>query len=156
MIVYCHEYLSDRWSFHPYVDHLRDLGYDLFTFDFRNHGASDLEAGYAPMQWTSDREVSDLRAALRPTCGRVPITTRPGFGLFGVSRGGTTALLAAAVEHDVWGVMTDGAFPTRGTMVPVHHSLGRDLRAEPFIRRLMPGWLYSFWRGVPGGRRNGA
>ncbi len=64
MIVYCHEYLSDRWSYHPYVDHLRDLGFDLFTFDFRNHGESDSEPGYAPMQWTTDREVRDLRAAL--------------------------------------------------------------------------------------------
>ena len=45
MIVYCHEYLSDRWSYHPYVDHLRDLGFDLFTFDFRNHGESDSEPG---------------------------------------------------------------------------------------------------------------
>src|SRR5205807_9468701 len=28
VFVYCHEYLSDRWSFHPYVDPLRDLGFD--------------------------------------------------------------------------------------------------------------------------------
>ncbi len=48
MIVYCHEYLSDRWSYHPYVDHLRDLGFDLFTFDFRNHGESENEPGYGP------------------------------------------------------------------------------------------------------------
>ena len=40
-----------------------------------------------------------------------------GFGLFGVSRGGTTALIVAAGEPDVWGVVTDGAFPTQGTMV---------------------------------------
>ena len=30
VIVYCHEYLSDRWSFQPYLDHLRDLGYQSF------------------------------------------------------------------------------------------------------------------------------
>ncbi len=43
------------------------------------------------MQWTTDHEVRDLRAAL------AYLRTRPdhdpaGFGLFGVSRGGTTAL----------------------------------------------------------------
>ena len=38
VLVFCHEYLSDRWSFRPYADHLRDLGFDVFTFDFRNHG----------------------------------------------------------------------------------------------------------------------
>ena len=91
MIVYCHEFLSDRWSFQPYLDHLRDLGYDLFTFDFRNHGESPAEPDYAPMHWTTDHEVRDLRAAL------AYLRTRPdhdpaGFGLFGVSRGGTTAL----------------------------------------------------------------
>jgi len=141
VIVYCHEYLSDRWSFHPYADHLRDVGYDLFAFDFRNHGASELEPAYNPMQWTSDREVSDLRGALRY------LRTRPdhdpaGFGLFGVSRGGTTALLAAAVENDVWGVVTDGAFPTRGTMIPYIVRWAEIYVPSPFIRNLMPAWLY--------------
>ena len=116
MIVYCHEYLSDRWSFHPYLDHLRDLGFDIFTFDFRNHGESESEPGYAPMQWTSDREVRDLRAALAYLRSR-PDRDPAGFGLFGVSRGGTTGLLVAPAERDVWGVITDGAFPTQGTMV---------------------------------------
>ena len=65
IIVYCHEFLSDRWSYFPYLDHLRDLGFDIFTFDFRNHGESDSEPGFQPMQWTSDREVRDLKAALK-------------------------------------------------------------------------------------------
>ncbi len=34
VIVYCHEYLSDRWSFHPYLDHLRDLGFSLSRSTF--------------------------------------------------------------------------------------------------------------------------
>jgi pimeloyl-ACP methyl ester carboxylesterase len=141
VIVYCHEFLSDRWSFRPYVDHLRDLGYDLFTFDFRNHGASDPERGYEPTQWTSDREVSDLRAALHY------LRTRPdhdpaGFGLFGVSRGGTTALLAAAEEDDVWGIVTDGAFPTHGTMLPYIIRWAEIYVRSPFLRKLIPGWLY--------------
>ena len=109
--------MSDRWSFQPYIDHLRDLGYDLFTFDFRNHGTSDLDPDYAPLQWTTEHGDSTI-------CGRRLryLRTRDdhdpaGFGLFGVSRGGTTALIAAAAEDDVWGVVTDGAFPTQGTMV---------------------------------------
>ena len=47
VLVFCHEYLSDRWSYQPYVDHLRDLGFDVFTFDFRNHGASDSDPATA-------------------------------------------------------------------------------------------------------------
>ena len=116
VIVFCHEYLSDRWSFQPYADHLRDQGFDLFTFDFRNHGQSACDPGYQPLQWVTDHEVSDLRAALAYLRSR-PDHDPAGFGLFGVSRGGGTALLVAADDPDVWGVVTDGAFPTRGTML---------------------------------------
>jgi pimeloyl-ACP methyl ester carboxylesterase len=142
LIVFCHEYLSDRWSFHPYADHLRDRGFNLFAFDFRNHGASDSEPSYDPMQWASDREVNDLRAALGYLRTR-PDHDAAGFGLFGISRGGTTALLAAAVESDVWGVVTDGAFPTRGTMIPYIIRWAEIYVKSQFLRSLIPGWLFG-------------
>jgi uncharacterized protein len=141
VLVYCHEYLSNRWSFHPYIDHLRDIGYDIFTFDFRNHGVSDHEPDYSPMQWTSDREVRDLRGALAYLRSR-PDHDPAGFGLFGVSRGGTTALIAAAIEPSVWGVVTDGAFPTRGTMVPYTIRWAEIYVQNPFALRLLPRWVY--------------
>jgi uncharacterized protein len=143
VVVYCHEYLSDRWSFCPYVDHLRDLGYDIFTFDFRNHGASDLDRSYAPLQWTTGHEIDDLRAALsflRTRDDHDPA----GFGLFGVSRGGTTALITAATEPDVWGVVTDGAFPTQGTMVSYIVRWAEIYVPSEFLRSLIPMWLYGF------------
>ncbi len=57
--------------------------------------------------------------------------TRAGFGLFGVSRGGGDGPgRRPRTSADVWGVVTDGAFPTQGTMSSLHPSLGRDLRAE--------------------------
>jgi pimeloyl-ACP methyl ester carboxylesterase len=141
VLVYCHEYLSDRWSFLPYIDHLRDFGFDIFTFDFRNHGASDEEPDYTPMHWTSDREVRDLRAAL------VYLRSRPdhdaaGFGLFGVSRGGTASLLVTPAERDVWGVVTDGAFPTKGMMVSYSVRWTELFIKDPFLRCLVPRWLY--------------
>ena len=58
----------------------------------------------------------DLRAALAYLRSR-PDRDPAGFGLFGVSRGGGTALVVAADDPGVWGVVTDGAFPTRGTML---------------------------------------
>jgi pimeloyl-ACP methyl ester carboxylesterase len=143
VLVYCHEYLSDRWSVQPYLDQLRDLGYDLFTFDFRNHGTSDLDPDYAPMQWTTEHEIRDLKAALaylRSREDRDPA----GFGLFGVSRGGTTALIVAAGEPDVWGVMTDGAFPTQGTMVSYIVRWAQIYVPSAFLRGLIPMWLFNF------------
>jgi pimeloyl-ACP methyl ester carboxylesterase len=142
LLVFCHEYLSDRWSYLPYLDHLRDDGYDIFTFDSRNHGNSGSGPGYSPLQWATQYEVLDLRAALdylRTRSDHDPA----GFGLFGVSRGGSTALVVTVAAQDVWGVVTDGAFPTRGTMTAY------ILRwAEIYVRckwflDLMPRWVYT-------------
>jgi uncharacterized protein len=143
VIVYCHEYLSDRWSFRPYVDHLRDLGYDVFTFDFRNHGSSDLDHDYAHLQWTTEHEIHDLRAALSYLRTRDDHDPA-GFGLFGVSRGGTTALITAAGEPDVWGVVTDGAFPTQGTVVAYIVRWAQIYVPSAFLRSLIPMWLFGF------------
>jgi pimeloyl-ACP methyl ester carboxylesterase len=150
VLVYCHEYLSDRWSFRPYVDELRDVGFDVFAFDFRNHGASESEPTYKPMHWASDREVRDVRAALDYLRGRAD-HDEAGFGLFGVSRGGTACLLVTPGERDVWGVITDGAFPTTGMMVAYSVRWTELYVTSPFLRALMPRWLYIFLAGL--GRR---
>src|SRR4051812_13566749 len=99
VLVFCHEFLSDRWSYYPYADSLRDLGFDIFAFDYRNHGASDRDPVYRPLQWVSDHEVRDLEAALvylRSRADREPA----GFGLYGISKGGGTALVVAAESPD--------------------------------------------------------
>jgi pimeloyl-ACP methyl ester carboxylesterase len=116
VLVFCHEFLSDRWSYHPYADGLRDLGFDIFTFDFRNHGSSASAGVYEPLQWVSDHEVRDLEAALGYLRSRAD-HDQAGFVLYGISRGGGTALVVAAGQRDVWGLITDGAFPTSGTML---------------------------------------
>ena len=129
VIVYCHEYLSDRWSYHPYLDHLRDLGFDIFTFDFRNHGESESEPGYEPMQWTSDREVRDLRAAL----GVSAVAARSRSGGFrplrreprrndGPDRG--------RVESRRLGRRDRRSVSDPGNDGPLHHALVRDLRPQ--------------------------
>lgn len=116
ILVFCHEYLSDRWSYEPYADSLRDLGFDIFTFDFRNHGTSTSDPVYQPLQWVTDHEVRDLEAALAYLRSR-PGSDLAGFVLCGISRGGGTALVVAARQPDIWGLITDGAFPTNGTMI---------------------------------------
>jgi pimeloyl-ACP methyl ester carboxylesterase len=148
VLVFCHEYLSDRWSFAPYTESLRGFGYDVFTFDFRNHGGSDCDSGYRPLQWVTDHEVRDLRAALDYLRSR-PDRDPAGFGLFGVSRGGSTALLVAAQDPDVWGVVTDGAFPTRGTMLAYILRWAEIYVANPGFYRALPLWIFRFlaWAG---------
>lgn len=155
LVVFCHEFLGNRWSALAYADSLRDVGFDLFTFDFRNHGNSDSEEGYEPFQWVCGREVRDLQAAL------AYLRTRPdrdpaGVALFGVSRGGGSAICVAADAPDVWAVATDGAFPTRGTMLAYILRWAEIYVGRWFVWRYMPiavfaliGWvgrLRSQWR----------
>jgi pimeloyl-ACP methyl ester carboxylesterase len=142
VMVFCHEYLSDRWSFAPYCDSLRDQGFDVFTFDFRNHGGSGVAPEYKPLQWVTEYELRDLQAALaylRSRSDRDPA----GACLFGISRGGSAALCVAAKEPDVWGVITDGAFPTRGTMWAYMHRWADIYVGTHLIFQILPAWLFD-------------
>lgn len=151
VIVFCHEFLGDRWSFLPYTDDLRDLGFDLFTFDFRNHGSSDTDPSYKPLQWVSDLELVDVRAALaylRTRQDRDPA----GVALVGVSRGGGAALCVAEQDPTVWAVVTDGAFSTRGTMLAYILRWAEIYVGSPYMWRYMPTCMYAFvgWAGRVG------
>ncbi|HEX8200239.1 MAG TPA: alpha/beta fold hydrolase, partial [Isosphaeraceae bacterium] len=148
VVAFCPEFLADRWSFRPYTEGLRDLGFDLLTFDFRNHGTAATEPGYEPLQWVSDREVLDLRAALAYLRSR-PDRDPAGVALFGVSRGGSTALCVAAEDPTVWAVVTDGAFPTRGTMRAYIRRWAEIYIVSRTMLRLLPQWVFTLvgWAG---------
>lgn len=148
VLIFCHEYLADRWTFQPYCEGLREIGFDLFTFDFRNHGGSGVDGSYKPLQWVSDLEVVDLKAAMEHLSAR-PDHDPAGFGLFGISRGGGAALCVASDEPRVWGVVTDGAFPTRGTMMAYIRRWAEIYVGDNFIWRNMASSLYAFaaWGG---------
>ncbi len=145
VLVFCHEYLGDRHSAYEYVGSLRRDGFDLFAFDCRNHGDSQGEPGYQIIQWVSDREVTDLRGALEYLRSREDADPA-GVALFGVSRGGGTVLCVASQEPRVWAVVTDGAFPSRSTML---HYVRRwaGILVRPWLLRLMPdiALRYATW-----------
>lgn len=155
VLVFCHEYLSDRWSYHPYTDPLRDLGYDVFTFDFRNHGKSQSDPNYRPLQWVTNHETADLKGALAYLRSRADHDPA-GFGLFGVSRGGGTALVVAGADPGVWGVITDGAFPTRGTMLAYILRWAEIYVGSPAVWKRMPLWMFAYvgWTGRMKSQRN--
>ena len=143
VLVFAHEYLSDRWSVLPYLDHLRDQGFDLFTFDFRNHGQSPKDPVYDPLQWVTEHEVYDLRGALAYVKSR-PDADPAGVGLFGVSRGGGTSLCVAAADPKVWGIVTDGAFPTQGMMMYYILRWAEIYVGNPHFWKLMPKSVFGF------------
>jgi pimeloyl-ACP methyl ester carboxylesterase len=143
VIVFCHEYLGDRWSALAYLGHLRAVGFDLFSFDFRNHGQSDSQPGYEPLQWLTAGELMDLRAALKYLRSRADADLA-GVGLFGVSRGGCAAVCAAAKDPGVWGVATDGSFPTHGTMLAYILRWSEIYVGSRTIWRRMPMVVFEF------------
>ncbi len=136
-MVYCHEFLSDRWSYRPYVDHLRDLGFDIFTFDFRNHGESRSEPGYrADALGLRSRGPRPPRGAGLPAdaARSRPGGLRPLRGQPGRDDGAS----GHAGERDVWGVITDGAFPTIGTMMAYILRWAELYLRNPLVRRIDP------------------
>ena len=109
-ILFCHELLGDRWGALRYAKDLRAQGFDVFTFDFRNHGTSDGVPGYRPMPWLTRHELADVRAAVDYLSSRADPESAP-IGLMGISRGANAALCAAAGDPRVKAVVTEGAFP---------------------------------------------
>lgn len=143
VIVFCHEFLGDRHSVRHYAAELLQLGFDLFTFDFRNHGQSASEPDTEPIQWVSDRDRRDLQAALRYLAKR-PDHDPAGVALFGVSRGGGAALCVAAESPEVWAIVTDGAFPTQGTMLAYILRWAEIYVRWDWVRRRLPVWVYRY------------
>ncbi len=103
---------------------------------------------YSPLQWVTQHEVDDLQAAVAYLRTR-PDADPAGYGLFGVSRGGGTAICVARSIDAAWGVVTDGAFPTRGTMVAYIHRWAEIYVANPHIWKVMPHAVFEFlgWAG---------
>lgn len=109
VIAFCHELTSDRRGATPYVEHLRQEGFDIFAFDFRNHGQSDAIPGYRPLHWLTRYELEDVQAVVDYLASRPDADPR-GVGLIGISKGGTAALGVAARDPRVRAVVTDGAY----------------------------------------------
>jgi pimeloyl-ACP methyl ester carboxylesterase len=117
VILFGLEFGSNRWAAGPYVDYIRAAGYDIFTWEPRNQGDSQRQEGYEPLQWVTDREVADCRAAIQFLKNRPDADPR-GIGLYGLSKGANAGLVAAVDEPYVRCAVTDGAFAHYTTMVP--------------------------------------
>lgn len=128
LVVFAHEFCSDMHSCARYCRPLLEVGYDVFTFDFRGHGQSLVEDDYAPRQWVTDREIDDMRGAVAFIQNWLEERGRPrDIGIFGISRGAGAAILTAVENPEVRAIVSDGAFSTDTT-----------------IESLMKRWAYIF------------
>lgn len=141
VILFGPEFGSNRWSCVPYCEFLRDEGFDVFSFEVRNQGDSDCMPGYDPLQWVTDYEVQDFRAALAYLKHRDDADPR-GVGLFGISKGGSAGILAAAKDPYLRCIVTDGVFAAHSTMVPYMQKWVLIYCRSSRIVRAVPGWYY--------------
>ena len=147
VVVFCHEFRSDRWSGMPYWEVLHKNGFDIFAFDFRNHGESDKDPAYAPRHWVTNYELDDLAAALTYLRSRFGARELP-IGLLGISRGGGTAIGVAVSNHSVRCLVTDGAFPTHSTMLAYMKKWMLLVVGETWWMKILPSWYLALIRDV--------
>jgi pimeloyl-ACP methyl ester carboxylesterase len=136
------EFGSNRWSCASYCAALRDAGYDVFAFEPRNQGDSEADPTYEPLQWVTDRDIADVRAAVAYLKGRPDADPR-GLGLFGVSKGGSAGLEVMADDPDIRCAVTDGAFGTYTTTVPFMRKWFRIYNRNYLLHGLFPSWYFG-------------
>jgi uncharacterized protein len=147
VVVFGLEFGSNRWACVPYCDFLRQRGFDIFSFESRNQGESDSQPGYEPLQWVTDFEVADFRAALAYLKSRPDADAR-GVGLFGLSKGGSAGLLVAAADPFVRCFVTDGIFATHTTMVPYMRQWLRIFSRKYWLQNMIPNWYFKMWANI--------
>jgi pimeloyl-ACP methyl ester carboxylesterase len=147
MVVFAHEYGSDRSSCLRYCRALLDAGYDVFAFDFRNHGTSPPETGYRPRQWPSDRERADMLGAIAFISSYLEQQDRPAdIGVFGISRGGGAAILASVGIDEVKAIVTDGAFSSDTTLEYLMRRFATTFARIRIVAENHPPMFWRFFR----------
>jgi pimeloyl-ACP methyl ester carboxylesterase len=142
VILFGLEFGSNRWACVPYCQFLRYAGFDIFSFESRGQGDSDPEPGYEPLQWVTDHEVQDVYSALDYLKSRPDADPR-GVGFFGISKGGSAGLLAAARSPYLRCFVTDGAFGTHSTMVPYMRKWITIYSKNVWVQKALPDWYYG-------------
>ncbi len=138
IVIFCPELGGDHWSASWYCRALQSAGFAVFGFDFRNQGESDRLPGYAPIHWLTQYEVLDTQAAIEYVRRRTDLAGLP-IGLFGISRGGSAALVAAAQSADVRCVACEGAFSI--STMTLHYALRwSSLYFPAWLLRMLPIW----------------
>ncbi len=147
VILFGLEFGSNRWACRQYCQALVESGYDVFAMEPRNQGESERDPNYEPLQWVTDRDVSDMRAAVAYLKARPDADPR-GIGLFGISKGGSTGVIVASTDPWVKCVATDGMYGTHTTMIPYMQRWIQIYSGKRLLQRALPSWFYGMIGGV--------
>lgn len=142
VILFGLEFGSNRWACRQYCQALIEAGYDVFAVEPRNQGDSARDPNYEPLQWVTDRDVSDMRAAVKYLKSR-PDSDPRGIGIFGISKGGSTGVIVASTDNWVRCVVTDGMYGTHTTMVPYMQRWIQIYSGARRLQKALPAWFYG-------------
>jgi hypothetical protein len=104
VIFLCHGYKSNRSEVLTLASTFQENGFNLFIFDFRNHGTSP-----AGMTTLGIRETQDLNAAIQMVTERKDVDQNR-VGVWGVTLGAYVALSAAIVNEKIKVLVVDSPF----------------------------------------------
>jgi uncharacterized protein len=147
-VVLIHGFNRSRIEMVKKVPFLHELGWNALLFDLRHHGDSGGSATTFGLRESDDAAAAVSLARERATG---PVV------LWGVSLGGATAVLAAASDPGIAGVICDSSYRSLDDTVRHHVRLVRGFR---WWLRLVPPWPVGdevlFWIGRRGGFDPGA
>ena len=110
VILFCHELNGCRYNVAPFLEPLLRSGFDLFTFDFRNHGTSDKTLYSLPTPWMTQSDLEDVRSAINYLSARNDSADKA-ISIFGLGKGATIALCVAGSDFRVKSVVLDAPIP---------------------------------------------
>lgn len=145
VILFGLEFGSNRWACMPYCEILLENGYDIFTFEMRGQATTPSHPGYEPIQWVTDFEIDDFRAAVAYLKAR-PDADPSGIGFFGISKGGSAGLYVACEDPYIRCCVTDGIFATHTTMLPYMQKWIFIYSHRPWLARNIPLWYFKVAR----------
>ena len=144
VILFGIEFGSNRWSCLHYCQDLLDAGYAVFAFEPRNQGESDSIPSYKPLHWVTGFEVLDAKAALHYLSHRPEVLKLGGFGIFGISRGGSALMFAAGEIPMVKCIVTDGIYATYSLMIPyIRQWINIYVKDNGWIYDHLPNWTWG-------------
>ncbi len=125
-VVMASGYRDRKTSLLPIAAGLWKQGFNVFLFDFRNEGDSQMDSAQT-MGW---RERQDMTAALDEAARRVPGTR---IGVLGWSMGAAVSILVAANDQRIAAVVADSAYAVQTHAIAHNFQQALPLPAFPFV-----------------------
>ena len=116
-IILCHGVGSNRSNLLDIAAGLHEAGFNLFLFDFRGHGGS--RGLVTSFGWFEQRDLEGALAFL----GQQPDIPARSYGVYGISMGGSVALMVAARDERIGAVVADSPYTSLDQTLDRHLGL---------------------------------